>query len=379
MEPSAAVNRIGAMVMGRLSGGNVLISPTAVARDLAVLAGGTDPLMDDGKRIMEVLGAEDLEGVRSFASALVRRVRDSPGDAVVEASDLMIVNSASGYAVSDGYRGWLESFGNASIEAFDLSEHLDDAVSAIASWASDSTGGHMQGYSPGIDADTELALYDSFHLKGRWTDEFDPSRTCKKRFTLADSSRIKVDMMRSKGRLRYHEDAGYRAVTMDLQGYLTFCVVLPSDGRPDIGERWREEDQDFRLGFVDALLGSPYTDVRLSFPRTEASVTTDLNDILGAIGLGGGVLLPDIVDGPLELSGGSQAVRLSIDEEGLEASSIIEDRMFGCAPPQEPVRFEVDIPFVFFVRDEDSGMDLFAGYVGDPNGGGIGSRVPGNR
>lgn len=357
-------------MMSSLRGGNVLVSPMAVARDLAVLVGGTDPLTADGRRMMEALGTEDLAGVRGFAAALVRRIDPSWGDTEVDASDLLVVNTRRCSGISDGYRGWLENFDHASIVAFDLSDHLDDAVEAVSAWASESTGGHMAGYQSGLDGSVDLALYDSLHIKGRWSKMFDPGRTRIKKFTLADSGRTQVRMMHSKDRFRYHKDAGYRSVAMGLQGSVSLCVVIPVDGRPDIGGRWAAEDPGFRIGFIDALLDSPYVDVRLGFPRTEVSAETDLMDILSALGMPGGIMLPDITDSPLTLAGGTSSVRLSIDEEGLEASSIIMNRFIGCAPPQEPVRFVVDIPFVFFVRDERSGMDLLVGYVGNPNGSG---------
>lgn len=305
-------------MMSSLSGGNVLVSPTAVARDLAVLAGGTDPLTADGRRIMEALGTEDLEGVRRFAAALVRRIDPSWGDTEVDASDLLVVNTRRCSSISEGYRGWLGIFDNVSIAAFDLPEQLDDAEEAVSAWASESTDGHMAGYSSGLDGSADLVLYDSLHIKGRWSRMFDPGRTRSKRFTLADSGRIQVMMMHSKDRFRYHEDAGYRSVAMKLQGGVSLCVVIPADGRPDIAGRWAVEDPLFRIGFIDALLDSPYVDVRLGFPRTEISAETDLMDILASLGMPDGIMLPDIADSAMTLTGGTSSVRLSIDEEGLE-------------------------------------------------------------
>lgn len=370
MEPRVIVNGIGARAVAGLAGENVLVSPSAVSRDLAVLAGGADIPAGGGRGIAGLLGAGSLADVRRLADALARRTDPGSGDAEVEASDLLVVNTRSGCSVSDVYRGWLDEFDRVGIASFDLSEHLDDARRAISSWASDSTGGHMEGYVPELDGATDIALYDSLHISGMWENGFDQSSTRAGRFTLADSGTIQVMMMRSRGRFRYREDAGYRAVAMDLRGGLAVCAVISADGRPDMGRIWAEEDPGFRSGLIDALLDSPYADVRLSFPRTEVSVRTDLMDILAALGMPDGIELPRIADRPLRLAGGSQAVRLSIGENGLEASAVIENLICRCAlMPDVPIDFDVDIPFALIVRDEGNGTDLISGCIGNPGGG----------
>jgi serpin B len=60
---------------------------------------------------------------------------------------------------------------------------------------------------------------------------------------------------------------------------------------------------------------------------------------------------------------------LEIDEDGTEAAAATAVMMeAGSAPPQpgQPVEFVADRPFVFAVRDLQTGAVLFLGRVADP-------------
>jgi serpin B len=60
---------------------------------------------------------------------------------------------------------------------------------------------------------------------------------------------------------------------------------------------------------------------------------------------------------------------VKVDEKGTEAAAATAVMMMraGSAPPKEkPAEFKADHPFLFFIRDNASGMLLFLGRVADP-------------
>ena len=64
-----------------------------------------------------------------------------------------------------------------------------------------------------------------------------------------------------------------------------------------------------------------------------------------------------------------QKVFIEVNEEGSEAAAatgLLLAPVAGCAKPSPPVEFIVDHPFIFFIRDKQTGMLLFQGRIADP-------------
>jgi serpin B len=58
---------------------------------------------------------------------------------------------------------------------------------------------------------------------------------------------------------------------------------------------------------------------------------------------------------------------VSVDEKGTEAAAATAVIMKLTAMPAEPVRMDVNRPFVFLIRDIETGAILFMGRVLDPS------------
>jgi serpin B len=55
-----------------------------------------------------------------------------------------------------------------------------------------------------------------------------------------------------------------------------------------------------------------------------------------------------------------------VDEEGTEAAAVTAMGVGGSAMPPKPISFRADHPFLFLIRDVQSGCILFMGRVADP-------------
>jgi len=58
---------------------------------------------------------------------------------------------------------------------------------------------------------------------------------------------------------------------------------------------------------------------------------------------------------------------ISVDEAGTEAAAATALVMPTARPPEEPVEVTVDRPFVFLIRDIETGTILFVGRIVDPS------------
>ncbi|XP_066309724.1 serpin-Z1-like [Miscanthus floridulus] len=111
-------------------------------------------------------------------------------------------------------------------------------------------------------------------------------------------------------------------------------------------------------------------------PRFTVAYRTNAREMLLDLGL----LLPfdrvaadfgDMVEAapePLVVSDVYHESFVEVNEEGTEAASATAVALrFGCARMEAPVDFVADHPFVFLIKEEVSGVVVFAGQVIDPS------------
>ena len=144
-------------------------------------------------------------------------------------------------------------------------------------------------------------------------------------------------------------------------------VVLPHPGT--FTEVEARLDGDLVASVTGALVRRH---VGLSFPKFEFRTTASLMPPLQALGLTEG-FDPDRAD----FSGMTNEERLfiadviheafiAVDEEGTEAAAATAVVMAGLSAPMDPVQLTVDRPFLFLIRDTETGAILFLGRVLDP-------------
>jgi serpin B len=113
------------------------------------------------------------------------------------------------------------------------------------------------------------------------------------------------------------------------------------------------------------------TNIRLSMPVFEFESEFALSQTLSALGM------PSAFSSEADFSGmdGSQDLFLqnvlhkafiSVDEEGTEAAAATAVIVGATALEQEPIQVSFDHPFVFIIRDRDTGAILFIGRLLQP-------------
>jgi serpin B len=113
--------------------------------------------------------------------------------------------------------------------------------------------------------------------------------------------------------------------------------------------------------------------VEIYLPRFTLGSSFDLAGTLSGMGM------PDAFDGAADFSGIDGTKQLSIshvlhnawgevDEEGATAAAATVVTVVGTVvdPPLVPPVFRADHPFLFFIRDTQTGSILFLGRVTDP-------------
>jgi serpin B len=247
-------------------------------------------------------------------------------------------------------------------------ENREQARLAINQWVMDETEDKIKDLIPqGILTElTRLVLANAIYFKGEWDKPF-LNGTRDSPFTLLDGEQVSVPMMSRRAETLYAEGDGYQAVELPYKGdRVRMLVVLPAPGQFEAFERSLNDAQ------LQAILSAlSQDDIKLFMPRFQFEASFNLNDVLAAMGM------PDAFDPEKADFSGMDGTRwlyiadvlhkafVAVDEMGTEAAAATGVIVEIVSQPQV---VKIDRPFLFVIRDAETGSLLFIGRVVDPRG-----------
>jgi serpin B len=262
-----------------------------------------------------------------------------------------------------------ENYGT-GLRPLDFIKVPDQSGTTINDWVSEKTEGRIKDLVPQglIHSLTRLVLTNAIYFNAAWQYIFQEEMTKDGSFYLLDGSEIIVPMMRQTENFGYTEGEGYQAVELPYDGReLSMVIMLP---RKDNFKQF-ERSLDYQL--VDLPIKTlEYQRVNLTMPKFEFESEFGLSDTLAAMGM------------PVAFSTSADFSRMtgnrelfiqevvhkafvSVDEAGTEAAAAMAVIMQSSMPSGEPIEVKVDRPFIFLIRDIETGTMLFVGRVMNPS------------
>jgi len=263
---------------------------------------------------------------------------------------------------------------DAAVEGVDFVNDWPDAAARINAWASEKTRGRISFVVDPRQPQPLLRLMvtNAVYFLADWEQPFAASSQPGP-FTLPDGSREQTPIMTQRGMFRHHRGAGFAALDMPYRDpRLSMTVLLPDrrDGLDGLEEQLSPELLDETLATLDA---AEATDVEIRFPKLELRTRYLLNSPLAALGMARAFTEQAQFGGisrtvPLAISSVAQSTFLRVDEKGTEAAAVttVEVIITGGRIQPEPIRFHADRPFLFLIRDRESGTILFIGRIVRP-------------
>lgn len=366
---AGGLNRFGldyyALLSERSKGENVVFSPLSIG-----IAFG---MADAGARGETARQIEDVfhlpasgEELHAGFNALDQALADS-GKLTLRLANRMY--PAVGYELVPDFVETLAAQYGAPLERLAFAADPEQARERINAWVAERTEKRIPELLPtgAIDPQTVLVLVNALYLKAKWSQPFVKSATKQALFARLDGSTVEVPLMRNpRLATRYAEGDGYQAVELPYgKGELSMLVVVPDEGRFTELER----SFDFRrLAGIDAALREGM--VELFLPRWSASFDVDLVETLSALGLtlpfDAGADFTGISPGNLWIGSGVHAADIEVDEWGTVAAAATAIGFKTSLPPPPDAVIRADRPFLYLIRDTESGTVLFLGRVVDP-------------
>jgi len=261
-----------------------------------------------------------------------------------------------------------ENYG-AGLRILDFINETEESRLAINDWVSDQTEGRIEDLLPQgtIGALTRLVLTNAIYFNAAWAYPFDDKVTANGPFYLLDGGQVTVPMMKQTEAFGYTDGEGYQAVELLYDGdELSMVIMLPDDGQFEVFE------EELQAQKINDMIGDLQpTEVALTMPKFEFESEFSLKDTLAEMGM------PIAFSNAADFSGmtGSPELFVSdvihkafvaVDEAGTEAAAATAVPMELTAIPDPPVEVTLDRPFMFLIRDIETGAILFAGRVVNP-------------
>lgn len=357
--------------------GNLVFSPYSAAVALAMTRAGA--VGETARQMDAVLHAELVDDLDAAFNAVEQALAERPGeyplgDQTVEL-ELATANQLwgqLGYEFDQAFLDRLAAHYGAGMQVVDYVEEREEARRAINDWAADRTRDRIPELVPAgvLNELTRLVLTNAIYLKAPWLHPFAEGATEAAPFHRLDGSEVTAELMSLGARLRFGRGSGYEAVELPyVAGELTMTVIAPDEGE---FESFEDGLDAARVG--EMLDGLGDAQVRLRLPRFEFRTQAALKPALSELGMP--IAFSEQADfSAMSPSGADLLIQevlheafISVDEEGTEAAAATAVIAGVTSAPQLNVDLTVDRPFIFLIRDRETGATLFMGRVLDPGG-----------
>ena len=237
----------------------------------------------------------------------------------------------------------------------------------INNWVSDQTNNRIKDLLPqgSITPATRFVLTNAIYFDAAWQNPFAKESTSNGNFNLLNSSTVSVPMMNHEGSYSYVKGSGYQAVELPYSGNeVAMDIIVPDAGQFNTFESGMTADS------ISGIIGSLKSSFMvLALPKFQFDSSFSLKQALSALGMP--VAFTDKADFSgitgqpnLIISDVVHKAFVAVDEEGTEAAAATGVIMVGAAMPANSLT--VDRPFVFLIRDIQTGAILFIGRVLNP-------------
>ena len=355
--------------------GNLFYSPYSISEALAMTYGGA---RGETERQMQAALQFKLPQDRlhpafnSLDIELSKRGQGAKG-ADDQGFRLHVVNAIwgqQGFKFTQQYLDLLAQNYGAGLRIVDYIKDAEKSRQTINQWVSDQTENRIKDLLPqgSIDSLTRLVLTNAIYFNAAWQSQFQKNATADGQFTLLNGNKVSVPMMRQMHTFGYTEGTDYQAVELPYDGNeLSMVILLPKADRFKAFEAALKAQQ-----VKDIVQNLKSSEVDLTMPRFKVESQFNLKKALASLGMPIAFSASEAdfsgMDGQKDLyiSDVVHKAYVMVDENGTEAAAATGVVVGTTSMPAKTYQVTLDHPFIFFIRDIQTGAILFLGRVASP-------------
>ncbi len=350
--------------------GNLFMSPHSVTTALAMTYAGA--ASNTATQIADVFNFTQAPATLHAslnALDLTLASREQNGTSETIPFKLRVANSIwgqDGFEVLDPFLDTLALNYGAGMHVLDFQRETEASRQTINRWVEGQTNNKIKDLLPQgvIEPTTKLVLTNAIYFSAAWQSPFKANDTQDRPFQVAGTN-VQVPTLYQTADLWYGEATGWKAVEIPYDGGdLSMTVVVPDN----LAAFEQQLTAATFTAISDALTNHS---VQLYLPKFKFEAPLPLKGILMELGM-----TDAFTDGLADFSGidGKRELVITdvlhkgfvgIDENGTEAAAATAVVIGPASVPQQATMV-VDKPFVFFIKDRQTGAILFVGRVVDP-------------
>lgn len=354
--------------------GNLFYSPYSISVALAMTYAGArgDTAEEMAATLQFLLEQDRLHPAFNWLDAELASRGEGAQGKDGEGFRLNIVNAIWGqkdYGFLSTFLDVLAENYGAGLRILDFVTEPEKSRVTINEWVSDQTEDRIKDLIPqgAIDVLTRLVLTNAIYFNAAWEYPFDEDMTADGPFYLLDGGQVTVPMMQQIQSFGYTDGEGYQAVELLYDGdELSMVILLPASGNFEAFEEGLQAQQ-----ISDIISDLQLAQVTLTMPKFEFDSEFSLKDTLAEMGMPAAFSEAADFSGmtgtrDLCISAVLHKAFVSVDEAGTEAAAATAVIVGETAVPGQSAEVTVNRPFIFLIRDIETGSILFVGRVLNP-------------
>lgn len=257
----------------------------------------------------------------------------------------------------------------APVKRLDFYSNLDESRISINNWVEKQTHERIKDLLPegSISKQTKMVITNTIYFKGQWDKQFITEHTQDENFTTISGEQVKTPTMNANTSLRMYQGNSLKLVELPYAGkQFSMLVLLPNEGTP-LASIEKELSIKELNHYISSMTES---DVRISLPKFKFDASYKLKQTLSEMGM------PLAFSNAADFTAMSRKKDLKIDEVFHKAFVEVSEEGTEAAAATAVVivrktaimnnEFRANRPFIFFIRENESGNILFLGRITNP-------------
>ena len=345
--------------------GNLFYSPYGISLMMAMAFAGArgDTATQMAEALDFNLSPDDLH--QAFNYLVLQLAKRTSSDSNFKLDVTNDIWGQKDYSFLDNYLDILAQDYGAGLRVLDFINDPEGARKTINDYIYDRTNKLIQDLIPegSINSLTRMVLTNAIYFKAEWKTKFNKNDTHDAAFNLLNGSQVTVPMMHERTDFEYARSESWQAIELPYLGdQIAVDIILPAD--------FTAFEQSLNADTLSGILAAMTSrDVQLGLPKFKFASDFDLSGALSTLGM------PVAFDPTradfsgianvenLYIQGVVHKAYVAVDEEGTEAAAAGAVIVGTTSMPESMV---VDSPFVFLIRDLQTGTILFMGRVLNP-------------